>query len=106
MPTRAIMIDFNSEVTLAQIEAFQQGLKEVADKIPYKRSFRCGMNRRLETEAVLDHVAPEVHVPQFVAIWDFDSFDDLTRFVGDPLHRKFASEIAKPVILRRWVVNI
>ena len=105
MPTRAIMIDFNSDVTLAQIEAYQQRLKEVADKIPYKRSFRCGMNRRLETDAALDHVAAEGHVPQFVAIWDFDSYNDLTRFVGDSLHLKFASEIAKQVIRHRWVVN-
>jgi hypothetical protein len=106
MPTRVIMIDFYPEVTSAQIQFFQQRLQEVADKIPYKTSFRCGMNRKLETETALDAVAPDVHVPQFIAIWDFDSYDDLARFVGDSHHRKFASEIAKPVIQRRWVVNI
>jgi len=85
---------------------FEKEVKAVADKISYKTSFRCGKNRTLETEAALDPVAPEVHVPQFVAIWDLSSYDDLARFVGDPHHRKFASEIAKPVTRRRWVVNI
>jgi len=106
VPTRVIMVEFNPEVTSAQMEVFQRELKAVADKIPYKKSFRCGINRRLESEASLDSVAPEVHVPQFVAIWDFDSYFDLTRFVGESHHRKFASEIAKPVVRRRWVVNI
>jgi Stress responsive A/B Barrel Domain len=106
--TRVIMIEFNPEATSAQMEVFEQELKAVADKIPYKKSFRCGFNRRLETEASLDRVAPEVgvHVPQFVAIWEFDSYDDLTRFVGESHHQKFASEVAKPVVRRRWVVNI
>ncbi len=106
MPTRVIMIEFNPEVTSAQMEMFQQELKAVADKIPYKTSFRCGFNRKLETEAALDPLAPEVHVPQFVAIWEFGSYGDLTRFVGESHHRKFASEIAKPLGRRRWVVNI
>jgi len=106
VPTRVIMIEFNPEVSSAQMEVFQQELTAVADKIPYKKSFRCGINRRVETEAALDPVAPEVHVPQFVAIWEFGSYDDLTRFVGESLHRKFATEIAKPVVRRRWVVNI
>jgi len=106
MPTRVIMIEFYPEVTSAQIEEFQQGLKDVADMIPYKKSFHCGMNQPLETEGELDPVAPEVHVPQFVAIWEFGSYGDLTRFVGESHHRKFASEIAKPVVQRRWVVNI
>ncbi len=106
MPTRVIMVEFNPEVTSAQKEVFQRELKAVADKIPYKKSFRCGINRTLETEGALDSVAPEVHVPQFVIIWDFDSYDDLKRFVGDSHHRKFAIEIAKPAVRRRWVVNI
>jgi len=106
MPTRVIMIEFNPEATSGQMEMFQQELKAVADKIPYKRSFCCGFNRALDTEAALDAVAPEVHGPQFVAIWEFDSYDDLTRFVGESIHQKFAREIAKTVVRRRWVVNI
>ncbi len=106
MPTRVVMVEFNPEVTSAQMEMLQQELKAVADKIPYKTSFRCGMNRKLETEAALDPLAPEVHVPQFVAIWEYDSYDDLTRSVGESHHLKFASEIAKPLVQRRWVVNI
>lgn len=108
MATRVIMIEFNPKATSAQMEVFDQELRAVADKIPYKKSFRCGFNRRLETEAALDRVAPEVgvDVPQFVAIWDFDSYDDLARFVGESHHQKFASEIAKPLVRRRWVVNI
>ena len=108
MATRDIMIEFNPEATSAQMEVFEQELKAVADKVPYKKSFRCGFNRRLETEAALDRVAPEVGVdgPQFVAIWEFDSYDDLTRFVGESHHQKFAREIAMPVVQRRWVVNI
>ena len=51
-------------------------------------------------------MAPEVHVPQFVAIWEYDSYDDLTRSVGKSHHLKFASEIAKTLVRRRWVVNI
>ena len=95
-----------AKVTSAQMEVFQQELKAVADKIPYKKNFRCGFNRRLETEAALDPVAPEVHVPQFVAIFEYESYDDLTRSVVESHHLKFASEIAKPVVRRRWVVNI
>ena len=108
MPTRVIMIEFNPEATSDQKEVFQKELKSVADQIPYKKSFHCGFNRPLETEAALDAVAPEVavHGPQFVAIWDFASYDDLTRFVGESLHQKFAREIAKQVVRRRWVVNI
>jgi hypothetical protein len=108
MPTRVIMIEFNPEATSGQMEVFQQELKAVADKIPYKKSFCCGFNRALETEAALDAVAPEVavHGPQFVAIWEFGSYDDLTRFVGESIHQKFAREIAKAVVRRRWVVNI
>lgn len=106
MPTRVIMIEFKPEATLAQTELFEQELRAVADKIPYKKSFCCGFNRRLETEAALDPVAPEVRVPQFVAIWEFGSYDDLTRFVGESQHHQFASEIAKPVVRCRWVVNI
>ena len=85
MPSRVIMIDFNPEVTSTQMEMFQQELRALADKIPYKKSFQCGFNRTLKTEAALDAVAREVdvHVAQFVAIWEFGSYDDLTRFVGD-----------------------
>jgi len=102
------MIEFKPEATLAQTGLFEQELRAVADKIPYKKSFCCGFNfnRRLETEAALDPVAPEVRVPQFVAIWEFGSYDDLTRFVGESQHHKFASEIGKPVGRCRWVVNI
>jgi Stress responsive A/B Barrel Domain len=108
MPTRVIMIEFNPEATSGQREVFQQELKTLADKIPYKKNFHCGFNRALETEAALDAVAPEValHGPQFVAIWEFESYDDLTRFVGESIHQKFAREIAKTVVRRRWVVNI
>jgi len=102
------MIEFKPEATLAQTGLFEQELRAVADKIPYKKSFCCGFNRALETEAALDAVAPEVavHGPQFVAIWEFSSYDDLTRFVGESIHQKFAREIAKAVVRRRWVVNI
>ena len=108
MPTRVIMIEFSQDVTSGQIEQFQQELKALADEVNYKTGFRCGTNRRLETETVLDTVAPEVEVivPQFVAIWEFRSYDDLSRFVGDSHHVKFASEIAKKIVRRRWVVNI
>ena len=108
MPTRVIMIDFNPEVTSTQMEVFQQELRALADKISYKKSFHCGFNRPLQTEAALDAVAREVdvHVAQFVAIWEFGSYDELTRFVGESQHRNFASEIAKSVVRRRWVVNI
>ena len=106
MPTRVVMVEFNPEVTSAQMEVFEQELKTVANKIPYKKSFCCGFNRKLETEAVLDPVAPEVHAPQFVAIFEYDSNDDLTRSVTEPCHLKFASEIARPLVRRRWVVNI
>jgi len=106
MPTRVIMVEFNPEVRPAQMEVFQQELTAVAAKIPYKKSFRCGINRKLETEGALDSVAPEVHVPQFVAIWEFGSYEDLARFVGESVHREFAAKIAKPVVRRRWVVNI
>ena len=108
MPTRVIMIDFNPEVTSTQMEVFQQELRALADKISYKKSFHCGFNRPLQTEAALDAVAREVdvHVAQFVAIWEFGSYDELTRFVGESQHRTFASEIAKSVVRRRWVVNI
>ena len=51
---RSIMIEFNPEATSTQMEVFEEELKAVADKIPYKKSFRCGFNRRLETEAALD----------------------------------------------------
>ena len=106
MPTRVILIEFNPDVSSAQIEAFQHELSAVADKIPYKKSFRCGMNRKLETEGALDSVAPEVHVPQFAAIWEFGSYEDLARFVGELVHKEFAAKIAKAVIRRRWVVNV
>ncbi len=106
MPTRVIMLEFNPDVTSAQMEMFQQELKAVADKIPYKTGFRCGFNRKLKTEAALDPLGPEVHVPQFVAIFEYDSYDDLTRSVTEPCHLKFASEIARPLVRRRWVVNI
>ena len=58
--------------------------------------------------ALMAAVAPEVvvHGPQFVAIWESGSYDDLTRFVGESLHQKFARAIAKGVVRRRWVVNI
>jgi hypothetical protein len=43
MATRVIMIEFNPEATATQMEVFEQELKAVADKIPYKKSFRCGV---------------------------------------------------------------
>lgn len=58
MPTRVVMVEFNPEVTSAQMEVFEQELRAVADKIPYMESFPCGFNRKLKTEAALDPVAP------------------------------------------------
>ena len=49
MPTRVIMIQFNPDATSAQKEIFQQELKTLADKIPYKKNFHCGFNRVLDT---------------------------------------------------------
>ena len=108
MPTRVIMIDFNPEATSAQLEMFQQEVEALADKISYKKIFSCGFNRTLTTEAALDAVVREidVHVAQFAAIWEFGSYDDLTRFVGESQHLKFANQIAKSVVRRRSVVNI
>lgn len=106
MPTRVIMIQFNPHATSAQKEIFQQELKTLADKIPYKKNFHCGFNRVLDTDGTLDTAGSEPERPQFVAIWEFDSYDALTRFVGESLHQKFAREIAIPVVRRRWVVNI
>jgi len=106
MPTRVIMIQFNPDATSAQKEIFQQELKTLADKIPYKKNFHCGLTRVLDTDGTLDAVGSEPERPQFVAIWEFDSYDDLTRFVGESLHQKFAREIAIPVVRHRWVVNI
>ena len=106
MPTRVIMVEFHPEATSAQMEMVEKEVKAVADKIPYLTGFRCGFNRKLATEAALDPVAPEVHVPQFVAIWEYSSYEDMERSVVEPSHIKFASEIAKPVVRRRWVVNI
>jgi hypothetical protein len=108
MPTRVIFIDFNPDVTLAQMESFQKELLALADKITYKKSFCCGFNRPLATEAALDALARDVdvHVAQFAAIWEFGSYDDLTRFVGESQHRNFASQIATSVVRRRYVVNI
>jgi hypothetical protein len=52
MPTRVIMIEFNSEATSEQTEVFQQELKAVADKIPYKKSFVAGS---------IEHWRPKPH---------------------------------------------
>jgi hypothetical protein len=106
MPTRVILIEFKPEVTSAQKEIFEQELTTLADKIPYKKNFYCGFNRVLKTDGTLDALGSEPERPQFVAIWEFGSYDDLTRFVGESLHQKFAREIAIPVVQRRWVVNI
>ena len=78
---------------------FQQELKAVADRIPYKKSCCCGFNRALETEAALDAVAPEVavHGPQFVAIWEFGSYDDLT----PSLENRFTKSLRKK-LPRQW----
>ena len=105
MPTRVILIEFKPEATSDQKEIFQQELTALADKIPYKKNFYCGFNRVLETDGTLD-VGSKPERPHFVAIWEFDSYDDLTRFVGESLHQKFAREIAISVVQRRWVVNI
>ena len=106
MPTRVILIEFKPEATSDQKETFQQELTTLADKIPYKKNFYCGFNRILETDGTLDAVGSKPERPQFVAILEFASYDDLTRFVGEALHQKFARDIAVPLVQRRWAVNI
>lgn len=106
MPKRVVMLRFRADATPEQIKTFIVQLQAFADSIPYKIWMHSGLNVPLAGEKVLDQRAPDVTTPSFMAVWEFPDHAALEAFVEDPIHRAFASEVARKIVEHRFVANI
>ena len=106
MPKRVVMLRFRADATPEQIEIFVRQLEAFGDCVPYKTWMHSGLNVPLAGEKALDRHAPEVTTPSFMAVWEFPDRAALEAFVEDPIHRAFASEIARNIVEHRFVANI
>lgn len=106
MPKRVVMLRFRADAMPEQIKTFIGQLQAFADSIPYKIWMHSGLHVPLAGEKALDVRAPDVTTPSFMAVWEFPDRAALEAFVEDPIHRAFASEIARKIVEHRFVANI
>ncbi len=96
MIRRVVLVQFSGDATAEQIERFVETVKSFPKMIPEIKSLSRGLHMNDGDDSVAFS-----HVSQF----DFETMEDLQRFLTHPVHLEAIKGIFADVVAKRAVVN-